>query len=70
VKRFQELLPWVELHNLYGPTEAAIDVSHFACTLEGTERAVPIGRPIANTRLYIVDSASISLHVVATGVIA
>ncbi len=46
-----------ELHNLYGPTEAAIDVSSWHCTLEtvaGRTR-LPIGRPIQNTRLYVVD---------------
>ncbi len=42
-----------ELHNLYGPTEAAIDVSAWACR-PGAER-VPIGRPIANLRLMVLD---------------
>ncbi|MFF1442742.1 amino acid adenylation domain-containing protein [Streptomyces sp. NPDC058295] len=43
-----------ELHNLYGPTEAAIDVTHFRADAE--ERpTVPIGRPITNTRLYVLD---------------
>ncbi|WP_426454579.1 amino acid adenylation domain-containing protein [Paenibacillus sp. S-38] len=41
------------LVNLYGPTEAAVDVTYFDCT-PGLER-IPIGRPIDNTRLYIVD---------------
>ncbi len=41
-----------QLHNLYGPTEAAIDVSHARCL---TRETVTIGRPIANTRLYITD---------------
>jgi amino acid adenylation domain-containing protein len=48
-----------ELHNLYGPTEAAIDVSSWACRpgeLAGLTR-VPIGRPIQNVRLYILDSS-------------
>jgi amino acid adenylation domain-containing protein len=46
-----------ELHNLYGPTEAAIDVSSWHCTPEtvtGRTR-LPIGRPIQNMRLYVVD---------------
>lgn len=42
------------LHNLYGPTEASIDVTHFD-TSEGSRVPVPIGRPIANTRIYILD---------------
>lgn len=42
------------LHNLYGPTEASIDVTHFDAS-EGARTPVPIGRPIANTRIYILD---------------
>ncbi|WGF87872.1 amino acid adenylation domain-containing protein [Marinivivus vitaminiproducens] len=42
------------LHNLYGPTEAAIDVTAWACAPD--ESGVPIGRPIANTRIHILDS--------------
>ncbi|MEY4194312.1 MAG: hypothetical protein RLZZ226_680 [Pseudomonadota bacterium] len=47
-----------ELHNLYGPTEAAVDVSHWHCRADSGLTIVPIGKPIANTRLYILDSAS------------
>ena len=43
------------LINLYGPTEATVDVSHFECTFEKDLAVVPIGKPIANTRLYILD---------------
>jgi microcystin synthetase protein McyC len=43
------------LHNLYGPTEAAIDVSHWECKPQTAYRKVPIGYPIANTQLYILD---------------
>jgi len=49
------ILP-VELHNLYGPTEAAVDVSWWPCPAEIHRDSVPIGRPIANTSLYIFDS--------------
>ncbi|MCP4927635.1 MAG: amino acid adenylation domain-containing protein [Gammaproteobacteria bacterium] len=45
-----------ELHNLYGPTEAAIDVTSWACSANDSSATVPIGRPIANTQIYIVDS--------------
>lgn len=44
-----------ELHNLYGPTEAAIDVSHWTADPQYPGRVVPIGKPIANTHLYVVD---------------
>jgi amino acid adenylation domain-containing protein len=43
------------LHNLYGPTEAAIDVTSWAC--EAGTHPVPIGRPIANIQVYILDQA-------------
>lgn len=52
---FFECLPLVELHNLYGPTEAAIDVTHWRCHSEPGLRNVPIGRPIANTQIYLLD---------------
>ncbi|KTT12968.1 hypothetical protein NS2R_06930 [Pseudomonas oryzihabitans] len=44
-----------ELHNLYGPTEAAIDVSHWPCNATDEGLTVPIGRPIANLRLLVLD---------------
>lgn len=44
-----------ELHNLYGPTEAAIDVTFWQCKPDSNLKTVPIGRPIANTQIYILD---------------
>ena len=55
--RFFERLD-AELHNLYGPTEAAVDVTFWRCEREGDRRTVPIGRPIANTQIYILDPSS------------
>ena len=43
------------LHNLYGPTEATVDVSYFDCSTGEELETVPIGRPIDNIRLYIID---------------
>ncbi len=40
------------LYNLYGPTEASIDVSFSICQ---SNKKVTIGKPIQNTRLYILD---------------
>ncbi len=45
-----------ELHNLYGPTEAAVDVSFWPCQRERSHPVVPIGRPVANTQLYVLDA--------------
>ncbi|MGH8883283.1 MAG: AMP-binding protein, partial [Stackebrandtia sp.] len=53
---FGRALPGARLHNLYGPTEAAVDVSHHACEPEA-EGPVPIGRPVWNTKLYVLDHA-------------
>jgi amino acid adenylation domain-containing protein/FkbM family methyltransferase len=44
------------LCNLYGPTEAAIDASFHSCPpAEPLPDVVPIGRPLANVRIYLVD---------------
>ncbi len=45
------------LHNLYGPTEAAIDVTYWQCQRESNDTVVPIGYPIANTQMYILNRA-------------
>jgi hypothetical protein len=47
----------VGLHNLYGPTEAAVDVTSWACDPGGARPVVPIGRPISNLRVHILDRA-------------
>jgi amino acid adenylation domain-containing protein len=51
----------VRLENLYGPTEASIDVTCWDCRLETLTGGVPIGRPIANTRLHILDERTQAL---------
>jgi natural product biosynthesis luciferase-like monooxygenase protein/amino acid adenylation domain-containing protein len=43
------------LHNLYGPTEASIDVTHWTCSPADAEGPVPIGHPVANTQIHILD---------------
>ncbi|MEU1130958.1 amino acid adenylation domain-containing protein [Streptomyces sp. NPDC005900] len=65
-ERFFAKLPGTELHNLYGPTEAAVDVTAWQC-VPGDERGVvPIGRPIANTRVLVLDER---LNPVPVGVV-
>ena len=44
------------LHNLYGPTEAAVDVTYYPCHADGHSGSVPIGRPVWNIRIYILDA--------------
>ncbi|QBD82929.1 amino acid adenylation domain-containing protein [Ktedonosporobacter rubrisoli] len=43
------------LYNLYGPTETAVEVSVWQCTLARQEAIVPIGTPIDNIQLYVLD---------------
>ncbi|GBF77900.1 putative non-ribosomal peptide synthetase, partial [Paenibacillus sp. 598K] len=41
------------LVNLYGPTEATIDVTSYDCPEQVLGSSVPIGKPIDNTKLYV-----------------
>ncbi|WP_181799212.1 non-ribosomal peptide synthetase [Kitasatospora acidiphila] len=52
--RFLELLDGVPLFNLYGPTEASVDVTAARCAVSDGA-VVPIGGPVANTRVYVLD---------------
>ncbi|MGA9700403.1 amino acid adenylation domain-containing protein, partial [Pseudomonas sp.] len=56
VRRFKQQLPGSQLHNLYGPTEAAVDVTAWDCAGALTPDNTPIGKPIANTRMYLLDA--------------
>ncbi|MEM9173791.1 MAG: amino acid adenylation domain-containing protein [Myxococcota bacterium] len=56
VRTFAERFPGVGLFNLYGPTEAAIDVTAFDCADAQEAPAIPIGRPIDRTTLYVLDT--------------
>ena len=53
-RRFFEKID-AKLHNLYGPTEAAIDVTYWECARENATKTVPIGRPIWNIQVYVLD---------------
>jgi len=56
VRRVLEELPHLRLINGYGPTENTTFTCCHSITLDSlTSGTVPIGRPIANTRIYIVD---------------
>ncbi|MBZ5526247.1 MAG: amino acid adenylation domain-containing protein, partial [Acidobacteriia bacterium] len=64
-RKFQRTLK-AELHNLYGPTEASIDVTCWHCREEDAAECVPIGRPIGNTQVYVLDEnlepAPVGMH--------
>ncbi|MFD8146637.1 amino acid adenylation domain-containing protein [Streptomyces sp. NPDC059708] len=57
------LLPGLGVHNLYGPTEASVEVTAYR-HVPGADR-VPIGAPVWNTQVYVLDAA---LRPVAPGV--
>ncbi|MDQ0273893.1 non-ribosomal peptide synthetase, partial [Cytobacillus purgationiresistens] len=68
VHEFNELLysaNQTELINLYGPTEATVDVSYYNCKPPFNNDIVPIGKPIDNVQLYIVDAYN---HLMPMGV--
>ena len=68
VAKVARLLPNATLVNLYGPTEAAIDVSHWTCGPDDANAiAVPIGHPIANLQLHVLDAAWQPVPAGATG---
>jgi amino acid adenylation domain-containing protein/non-ribosomal peptide synthase protein (TIGR01720 family) len=58
-RRWFEVAPQVGLLNAYGPTECSDDVTHHALRrcAGGPSLTLPIGRPIANTRIYVLDRA-------------
>ncbi len=53
---FCEKLPHTKLINLYGSSEVAADVTCYEVTKTGGLKSIPIGKPIANTQIYILDS--------------
>src|SRR5581483_4812308 len=67
VRQFQERLPHTGLHNLYGPTEATVASTAWTCLPAVEGAVIPIGKPIANTRIYILDAAGEPVPVGVTG---
>lgn len=54
---YQELksvYSYASIINLYGPTEATVDVSHYLCS-DKEVNTIPIGKPIDNTQLFVID---------------
>ncbi|OAB26478.1 hypothetical protein PMSD_25155 [Paenibacillus macquariensis subsp. defensor] len=59
VELFNRILPaniGARLINLYGPTEATVDVTYYECPTEGRINKIPIGKPIDNTKIYIMKN--------------
>jgi acyl carrier protein len=64
-QRFRQVMPEAKLINLYGSSEVSADVSCYEVAAGMLDRSVPIGRPIDNASIYILDS---HLQPVPTGV--
>lgn len=56
VQRHLEKLPDTYLFNEYGPTEGTVWSSVYHCQAQEQRTQIPIGCPIANTQIYILDS--------------
>ncbi|GAA6615702.1 non-ribosomal peptide synthetase [Scytonema sp. NUACC26] len=69
VNRWLEIYPEIKIANAYGPTEAADDITQFIVDKPFSEnqRTVPIGKPLANLNLYILDSEMKLLPIGAPG---
>lgn len=69
VNRWLEIYPQIKVVNAYGPTEAADDITQFIIDkpLPENQRTVPIGKPLANLNLYILDPQMQLLPIGALG---
>ncbi|MCF5715866.1 amino acid adenylation domain-containing protein, partial [Pseudomonas tremae] len=56
VTRWFALYPHIKLVNAYGPTEASDDITHHIFTAPPHEPIVPIGKPVQNMRIHILNS--------------
>ncbi len=62
--KFLKTLP-SRLHNLYGPTEASVDVTFWECRSDYSDYIVPIGKPISNIQIHILDN---NLNILPIGI--
>ncbi len=69
VNKWLEIYPEIKIVNAYGPTEAADDITQFIVNkpLPENQRAVSIGKPLANLNLYILDGEMQLLPIGAPG---
>jgi len=69
VNKWLQIYPEIKIVNAYGPTEAADDITQFIVDkpLPENQRTVPIGKPLANLNLYILDEQMKLLPIGAPG---
>lgn len=56
IEAFYQTCPHATLYNLYGPTEATIFTTFYECEKTLNSASVPIGRPVQNTQIYVLDA--------------
>lgn len=56
VQRWFEKYPGIPLVNAYGPTEASDDITHYIMHHANDFGIIPIGKPVQNMKIYIVDA--------------
>ena len=66
-KRFQETFSNTKLYLAYGPTEGSISVTHWNCGEDNYFQITPIGKPISNTKVYILDEGMRAVPIGAVG---
>jgi amino acid adenylation domain-containing protein len=69
INRWIEIYPHIPIANAYGPSEAADDITQYIIDqpLPENQRTVPIGKPLANLNLYILDQEMKLLPIGAPG---
>lgn len=69
IARALDLLPETRLINGYGPTESTVFTCCFTipAKLPGAVRSIPVGKPISNTQVYIVDPHMRPMPIGVTG---
>jgi len=67
VQHFYHRVPQAELHHSYGPTETSIAAAEFVCPRGGAWQVMPLGRPLGNNQLYILNKQMEPVPVGVTG---
>jgi len=57
VKNWFEKYPGIKMVNAYGPTEASDDITHYIMDRAPAGERIPIGRPVQNMDIYILDDS-------------
>ena len=65
VHQFEGYLPHSILFNLYGSSEVAADATYYKTTSSANTTRAPIGQPISNTQIFILDK---NLHLMPIGI--